>query len=153
MKTIEVIAGNMNYKAIDIGSPYHLSEYQFLHPKFGHYLKGKLFIGEILQTTGAEISFSELPPETTVSFLHKHYKHEEIYIFLKGFGQFQVDDDVFRIKEGSIVRVSPNGNRTLRNDSKDLMVYMVVQSHANTLAGYDVSDGYRVNGEIKIEKS
>jgi len=146
----KVISEGNNYKAIDIGSFDQLSEYEFIHPRLGHTVKNKLFIGEILKSTGAEISFMELPSKTTITFLHKHKKHEEIYIFLKGYGQYQVDNNVFQIKEGSIVRVSPNGSRTLRNDSENFMIYMVIQSAADTLTGYDILDGYRVDGEIKI---
>jgi mannose-6-phosphate isomerase-like protein (cupin superfamily) len=87
----------------------------------------------------------ELPAKTTIAFLHKHNKHEEIYIFLKGYGQYQVDNDTFQIMEGSIV------SRTLRNDSESGMIYMVVQSTEKSLTGYDISDGYRIDGEIKIE--
>ncbi|MEN8194801.1 MAG: cupin domain-containing protein [Bacteroidota bacterium] len=147
---IHKISEGDNYNAINIGSLDQLSDYDFVHPKLGHTVESKLFIGEIIKSTGAEISFMELPSKTTVSFLHKHKKHEEIYLFFKGYGQYQVDNDVFQIKEGSIVRVSPNGSRTLRNDSENSMVYMVIQSAKNTLTGYDISDGYRIDGEIKI---
>ena len=82
--------------------------------------------------------------------MHKHKKHEEIYVFLRGKGQFQVDEQVFHIGEGSVVRVSPNGSRTLRNDAEHKMLYMVIQSVAGTMAGFDISDGYRVKGDIKI---
>lgn len=148
---INTIAEGENYKAIDIGNLSQLSDYSFVHPRLGHTVENKLFVGELLNATGSEISFMELPAKTTISFLHKHIKHEEIYMFLKGFGQFQVDNDKFLIQEGSIVRVSPNGNRTLRNDSDVGMVYIVVQSSANSLSGYDISDGYRSDGEILID--
>ncbi len=147
---VKKISEGENHKAVDIGSLNDLSGHSFIHPKLGHTVKNKIFLGEHLKSTGSEISFMELPPKTTVSFLHKHRKHEEIYIFLKGYGQYQVDDDVFQIKEGSVVRVSPDGSRTLGNDSEESMIYMVVQSLANTLDGYDISDGYRIKGEIKI---
>lgn len=150
MNKPQIIGNNKNYKAINIGPLDKLSKFNFLHPKFKTINKGRIFIGEILETTGSEISFRELPPKTKVPFLHKHHKHEEIYIFLKGMGEFQVDEDVFSIKEGSIVRVSTEGSRTLSNKSKKPMIYMVVQSHANTLAGYNVSDGYRGDGEVKL---
>lgn len=152
MTKVKAISENKNYKAIDIGPLDQLSKYEFLHPKTGTLVKGRLFIGEILHTTGAEVSFRELPPKTAIPFLHKHHKHEEIYIFLKGKGRFQVDDDVFEIQEGSIVKVSLDGNRIFSNNSETPMIYMVIQSHADTLAGYNVSDGYRVEGEIKLNR-
>ena len=147
---VKIISEGDNFKAIDIGTFDQLSAYGFVHPKLGTPVKNKLFIGEILKSTGAEISFTELPSKTTISFLHKHKTHEEIYIVLKGHGQYQVDDEVFEISEGSIVRVSPDGSRTLRNDSENSMVYMVIQTTAGSLKGYDISDGFRVDGEIKI---
>jgi mannose-6-phosphate isomerase-like protein (cupin superfamily) len=149
---INVISEGDNYKAINIGSLNQLSDYSFVHPKLGHTVENKLFIGELIKATGSEISFMELPAKTTIAFLHRHNNHEEIYIFLKGYGQYQVDDDMFEIQEGSIVRVSPNGSRVLRNDSDSGMIYMVIQSNEKSLTGYDISDGYRIDGEIKINE-
>jgi mannose-6-phosphate isomerase-like protein (cupin superfamily) len=147
---IKTISEGTNYTAIDIGALDKLSDYSFIHPKLGHTVESKLFVGELLKSTGSEVSFMELPSKTIVSFLHKHKKHEEIYIFLKGTGHFQVDD-VFPIKEGSLVRVSPNGSRTLSNSSENSMIYMVIQTVADTLNSYNISDGYRLEGEIKIK--
>lgn len=150
MTKTRIIAENKNYKAIDIGSLNELSQHEFIHPEFKTVDKSRLFIGELLETTGSEISFRELPPNTVIPFLHKHNKHEEIYIILKGSGQFQVDSDIFKIQEGSVVKVSAAGNRTLSNDEDFPMIYMVVQSCSNTLKAYNVKDGCRVEGEIKI---
>ncbi|WP_238766784.1 cupin domain-containing protein [Maribellus maritimus] len=147
---IKTTSENKNYKAVDIGPLAELAKHEFIHPKFKTTDKGRIFIGELLQTTGAEISFRELPAGTVISFLHKHIKHEEIYVFLKGSGQFQVDDDAFQISEGSIVKVSVHGSRALSSDSNEPLVYMVIQSHQNTLADYNVSDGYRVEGNLKL---
>ncbi len=151
MKKPEVISENENYKAIDIGALEQICDYEFTHPNLKHIVQGKLFIGEFIKSTGAEISFQELPPKTTIPFLHKHKKHEEIYIFLKGKGKYQVDNDIFNIKEGSIVRVSPKGSRIFRNDSDTTMIYMVIQCHVDSLTGYNISDGYRIDGEIKLK--
>ena len=150
MPTTRIIAENQNFKAIDIGPLNQLSKHEFVHPVTKNTDKARLFTGEILHTTGAEVSFRELPPDTVVPFLHKHQTHEEIYIFLKGKGKFQVDKEVFPVREGSIVKVALDGNRTLCNDSDEIMLYMVVQARAGTLSGYNVSDGYRVKGEIII---
>lgn len=147
---MKTVSEGKNHKAINIGGFSHLNDHTFVHPKFHTENEGRIFIGELLKTTGVEISFRELPAKTTIPFLHKHHEHEEIYIFLKGEGLFQVDDDVFDISEGSIVRVDVDGNRTLSNTATDPMVYMVIQAQRNSLRGYDVSDGYRAEGEIKL---
>lgn len=59
MKEIKIIAENKNFKAIDIGPADKLSEYRFPHPRLRHIVPGKVDIAEALQTTGAEVSFSE----------------------------------------------------------------------------------------------
>ena len=147
---MKTISEGKNHKAINIGRLDKLNDHTFIHPLFKTETKGRLFVGELLRTTGAEISFRDLPEKTTISFLHKHHEHEEIYIVLKGYGKFQVDEDVFDIEEGSVIRVDVDGNRTLSNTSNESMIYMVIQAQRNSLKGYDVSDGYRTEGEIKI---
>jgi len=127
-----------------------LNQYEFIHPKTEKVDKGRLFVGEILKTTGVEISFRELAPKTTIPFLHKHFQHEEIYVFLKGKGNFQVDDDVFDVSEGSLVLVTPDGNRTLSNTLDKEMVYMVIQGTAGSLDAYNIMDVYMEQGEIKL---
>lgn len=147
---MKITSEGKNHKAINLGSFDQLGQHSFLHPKFKTENKGRIFVGELLETNGAEISFREMPGNTTVPFLHKHNEHEEIYVFLKGMGEFQVDDEVFKVEEGSVVKVASNGSRTLSNTSEEVMIYMVVQATQNTLKGYDVSDGYRVDGAVKI---
>lgn len=148
---IKNISEGENYKAVNIGSLSELKQHAFVHPKLGHTVESKVFVGEALNSTGAEVSFMELPAKTTVNFLHKHKQHEELYIFIKGEGNFQVDDEVFPIKEGSIVRVDPNGSRTLQNSSDEAMIYMVVQAVAGTINDHNIADGYRIKGEIKLK--
>ena len=71
-----------------------------------------------------------------------------IMIFIKGNGQFQVDDSLFDIKEGSVIRISPNGNRTWRNGSDNEMIFVVIQAQSDSLKNYYIADGYRAKGDI-----
>lgn len=139
-----------HYNSVNIGQFSQLSQHEFIHPITKQVDKGRLFMGELLGSSGAELSFRELEANTVIPFLHQHMKHEEIYVFLKGHGQFQVDEDVITISEGSIIRVSPEGNRTLSNQSDMPMVYMVIQATVNTLKAYTVLDGKREEGKIKL---
>jgi mannose-6-phosphate isomerase-like protein (cupin superfamily) len=148
MKEIEIISEGSNHTALNIGDFQDLKDYSYVHPKLNVEIPGKVFIGEALQSSGTEISFSTLPSNTEIPFLHKHRKHEEIYIFLKGDGQFQVDGNNFRIKEGSVVRVSTEGMRSLRNDSEYPLTYICIQAQQESLTSKYVSDGYRVEGKI-----
>jgi len=83
-----------------------------------------------------------------MAFIHKHKNHEEIYIFISGIGQFQVDNEQFNVKEGSIIRISPNGERTWKNNSTNPLIFMVIQSQEGSLANHFIADGMRVNKEI-----
>jgi mannose-6-phosphate isomerase-like protein (cupin superfamily) len=148
MKRLEVVSEGTNYSAIDIGELDNLMDHSYMHPKMKQEVKGKVFVGEILKSTGVEISFQILPPHTNIPFLHSHKNHEEIYFFLKGSGQFQVDESIIEIKEGSIIRIAPDGKRTWRNNSGKPMIFMVIQSQAGTLDNYTVLDGFRTDGEI-----
>ncbi len=152
MENVNIISEGDNYTAIDIGEFDNLMDYSFLHPQFEHEVKGKVFIGEILKSSGTEISFQNLPPKAEIPFLHKHKNHEEVYIFLKGKGQFQVDGNIVNVKEGTAIRVSPDGKRTLRNNSDNAMIFMVIQSQEGSIDNHYIADGYRINGEISWEK-
>lgn len=152
MKNIKIISEGPNHSAIDLGEYNNLMDYSYIHPKLNREVKGKVFVGESLKTTGAEISFQILPPKTDIPFLHKHKNHEEIYIVIKGSGQFQVDSTIINLKEGSLVSVSPDGKRTWRNNSEDPMIVMVIQTQEGTLDNHYIFDGFRVDGEINWDK-
>jgi len=148
MKKTTIKSEGINHLALEVGAFQDLTEYSYPHPKLKHDIQGKLFVGELLKSTGAEISFQVLPANTDIPFLHSHNEHEEIYIFIKGTGQFQVDDDLFDVQEGSIVRVAPKGKRTWRNNSDNSMILIVVQAKVETLDSYCVTDGFGAYGEI-----
>lgn len=152
MKNLKVVSEGINYSAIDVGKFNDLMDYSYLHHRLKMEVKGKVFVGEILKSTGVEISFQILPPHAGIPFLHKHKNHEEIYIFLKGSGHFQVDESVIDVEEGTIIRISPDGNRTWRNSSDKPMIFMVIQSQAGSLDNYYVFDGFRTDGEILWDK-
>jgi mannose-6-phosphate isomerase-like protein (cupin superfamily) len=152
MKNVIVSSEGKNYTAIDLGDFNNLMGYSFLHPRLKSEVKGKIFIGEILKSTGTEISFNILPPKTEIPFLHQHKNHEEVYIIVKGTGQFQVDGNTFEIKEGSIIRVAPDGKRSCRNTSDNPMIYMCIQSQENSIGEYVVYDGFRTRGELPWDK-
>lgn len=149
MKEVKQISENENYTAINIGCLDRLNEYSLIHPKSKQEITGKVFLKEATNATGTEISFQMLAPKTDISYFHIHKENEETYIVLKGFGDFQVDEDCFPITEGSVVRVSPAGKRSLRNSSNETMIYMVIQSKQDSLNQYSSADGERVQYEPK----
>lgn len=138
-----------NFLLIDLGSLTNLDQYLFNHPLVRRPLEGKVFLAEELGLTGMEVSLNKLPAGTGVPFLHRHQENEELYLFLKGRGQFQVDGEIIEIAEGTAIRVAPGGVRAWRNDSEEDLFYIVIQSKANTLSGKSIHDGLPVKGEPK----
>ena len=149
MKKIELISENTNYTAVNVGSMDKLKDYSFMHPKNGQEITGKVFVNKATRSTGTEISFTTLPPQTELSYFHFHNKDEETYIIIKGSGYYQVDDDCFPISEGSVIRVAPKGVRGLCNTSDEPMVYICVQSKEGSLEEHTAEDGGRIAWEPK----
>lgn len=144
MKKLEPIAGNSHYTAVNMGSLDDIKSYSLIHPVSKKVVEGKVFLKDETQATGTEISFNSLPPRSEQPYFHRHRKNEETYVVLSGFGFFQVDDDCFEIKEGSVVRVAPAGKRGICNQSDQPMVYLVVQSKENSLEEHTTADGERI---------
>jgi mannose-6-phosphate isomerase-like protein (cupin superfamily) len=144
MKEIKTLSGGKNYTAVDLGGLNELMDYSLIHKVNKQKIEGKVFLKDSTNATGTEISFNSLSPKTEQPYFHIHYKNEETYIILKGYGFFQVDGEYFEIKEGSVIRVAPSGVRGIRNDSDETMIYMVIQSKENSLEEYTTDDGERV---------
>ncbi len=140
MKQIEQIASAENFNAISVGKLNELGDYVLeLGPDVK--IPGKVFGGAALNATGAEFSFQMFQPGTETGFLHTHKQHEELYFFLSGNGEFQVDGNVFPVSEGSVVRVSPNGRRSVRNNGTAPLVMLCVQYRGATFIADDAADG------------
>lgn len=148
MKEIKTIASAANFSAISVGALNELGDYVLeLGPEVK--IPGKVFGGAALGATGSEFSFQVFQPGTESGFLHTHKNHEELYFFLSGKGEFQVDGEVFPIAEGSVVRVNPAGKRSVRNNGTTPLVMLCVQYRGNTFTSEDAVDGVILNEEVK----
>lgn len=148
MKKIKTIASAANFSAISVGALNELGDYVLeLGPEVK--IPGKVFGGAALGATGGEFSFQVFQPGTESGFLHTHKNHEELYFFLSGKGEFQVDGEVFPIAEGSVVRVNPAGKRSVRNNGTTPLVMLCVQYRGNTFTSEDAADGVILNEEVK----
>ena len=152
MKQIKKLAEDINYTAIDLGNLNDLMKYSLIHPVNKQEIEGKVFLKDATKSTGSEISFNSLPPKSEQPYFHIHKKNEETYIILKGYGVFQVDRKCFDIKEGSVIRVAPEGIRGICNFSENIMTYIVIQSKENSLEEYTTGDGKRVHFKPKWTK-
>jgi len=137
MKQIETIATGKNFSAVSVGKMSEIIEHELpMGPDFT--LKGKVFAG---QAVGA----------TDSGFLHTHKTHEELYIILKGEGQYQVDGEIFPVSEGTIIRVAPDGKRALKNTGCENLTMLCIQYKANAFTEADspMTDGVILKDELK----
>jgi len=107
--------------------------YVFLSGEGEFQVDGKVFLREILGLSGMEVSLNALPPGGACSFLHAHKQNEELYVFLSGEGEFQVDGKVFPVEAGSAVRVAPEGMRAWRPTGSEPLSFLVIQVKAGSL--------------------
>lgn len=148
MKKIKESSKGTNYTAVTVGKMNELNEHLLtLAP--GVEIPGKVFAGQTLNATGADLSFQIFAPGQETGFLHTHKNHEELYLFIKGNGEFQVDGKVFPVSEGSVVRVAPEGKRSVKNNGPESLVMICVQYKANTFTDEDAADGIILHEEVK----
>ena len=148
MKKIEQVASATNFSAVNLGKLNELNEYVLeLGPEIK--IPGKVFGGAAVQATGGEFSFQMFQPGTETGFLHTHKNHEELYFFLSGKGEFQVDGQVFPVTEGSVVRVAPDGKRSVRNNGSKPLIMLCVQYRGKTFTTEDAADGVILNEPVK----
>lgn len=106
MKKVEKTAGGANFAAVTVGKMDELNQHTLILAP-GVEIPGKVFAGSALGATGAELSFQRIEPGAGVGFLHTHKTHEELYIIVRGDGEFQVDGKIFAVGEGSVIRGLP----------------------------------------------
>lgn len=133
-----------NFSFIDFGPFEKVDQYSFKHPKLAQEVVGKQFLKDELALTSMEVSLNKFPPGTSMPFSHKHRENEELYIFLKGKGEFCVDGEWFEVQEGSAIKVAPNGVRTWRSSSSEELLFIVIQAKAGTLEASSIQDGIPV---------
>jgi mannose-6-phosphate isomerase-like protein (cupin superfamily) len=102
---------------------------------------GRLMFKDRLGLTGLEMSVNELPAGMSVPFVHAHKRNEEVYVVMQGTGLFYVDGEEFAIEPGSVVRVSPAGERCLKAGEAGSLRYLCIQAEAGSLVQATENDG------------
>jgi mannose-6-phosphate isomerase-like protein (cupin superfamily) len=150
--TTSIVQSADHVAVVNLGALSDLSRVTLTVPGLSFKVQGKVFLKQLLGLTGAEISLNALPPGHAIPFLHKHHLNEEIYVVVKGNGEFQVDGRVFPVQEGTVVRIDPSGARSFRNTSTvDVLCYVVIQARAGSLEDHTIQDGYRVPQTVTWE--
>ena len=120
-----------NYKTTELGKIHDLINQE----------NGKVFLHDLLDLTGCEISVNTTGKDFKVQFNHKHKQNEEVYIILKGEGKMIIDGQDIIVKEGSVIKVAPQASRTIENTSDNEFQFICIQAKANSLEQYGFGDG------------
>jgi mannose-6-phosphate isomerase-like protein (cupin superfamily) len=119
-----------------------MRSHHYTHPLVGRPVPGKVFLRQPLGLTGTEISLNRMSPGQAMPFLHKHRLNEEIYFFIAGDGEFQVNDALFPVAAGSVVRVEPAAARGWRAVGDTPLDYIVMQvPHGGLIGTGEIDDG------------
>lgn len=147
MKEVKKIAEGKNFSAVDFGKLNELGDYVLSMGEIK--IPGKVFGGQTLGTKGSEFSFQIYAPGQEGGFYHTHKTHEELYFVLSGKGEYQVDGVNIPLQEGSVVRVSPEGKRTIHNNGNEPMVVLCVQYRETPFTQDDATDGVILKDQVK----
>ncbi|HIX57598.1 MAG TPA: cupin domain-containing protein [Candidatus Anaerobiospirillum pullistercoris] len=95
---------------------------------------------DALKLTGCEVSFNNLPAGVAVPFVHKHKENEELYLIVKGSGEFFLDGEIITLAAGDCVRVDPACERCIKAGNEGLSFYCI-QTKAGSLEHFTTTDG------------
>ena len=137
-----------NYTVAQAGAFSDLHQFELVHPKTKRNVPGKLFIKDQLHLTGMQVSMNKMPAGGGVPFLHKHQQNEELYIFVGGKGQMQIDGDVIEVSEGTAIRIAPGGERAWRNTGDTDLYCICIQAKENSLTQETFEDGVPVDKQV-----
>ncbi len=138
-KKPENMKRNEEYSSADFGEFDKMTDYIMENKDINLKCHSKLFLNNILNLTGAEISINSITKGANYSGKHIHKENEEIYIVLTGMGSILVNDKEINVKEGSIVRIKTGYARAIKSVS-DTMTYICIQVKENSLTGFTLTD-------------
>jgi mannose-6-phosphate isomerase-like protein (cupin superfamily) len=136
-----------NFTGFHAGSMESWSDFCLEPPHAPIKMNGKLFLRNLLQASGVELSLNVVPPAGEMPFQHRHQLNEEIYIVVGGHGQFLVDGERLDVAEGSFLRISPPAARTWRNNSNEPLYFLCLQYREDSKIESGGADGRKVEAK------
>ncbi len=98
-----------NFTCFHAGPMEGWAQYRLESPNAPVQMQGKLFLRNLLESAGLEMSLNVVPPGHGMPFLHKHRQNEEVYVVVGGRGQFLVDGECIDVAEGSVMHQPGSG--------------------------------------------
>ena len=87
---------------------------------------GRTELHNQMNLTGCEVSYNRLPAGAVIPFVHKHKENEtEVYLIVKGSGEFFVDGESTKVAAGDCVRIDPAGERCIKAGPDGLSYYCI----------------------------
>jgi len=137
-KELENLKNGNGWSACNAGNFEEIGGYTMENTDIGLQLPSKIFLKKVLNLTGAEISINKMPSNTSFLGKHKHKENEEIIIVISGTGVILVDENEIPVKEGSVVKISPQKARAVKSTNE--LRYICIQVKENSLANYTLTD-------------
>ena len=109
---------------------------------------GKSFLSEALGLTGCEISLNRIPAGRGYPFTHKHRRNEEVYVVVGGRGTFYADGRAIPLREGSVVRLAPEVDRTLGAADDSHLDYICFQAPQGGMPYTFLEDGVPTSVDV-----
>lgn len=134
-----------HFTCVHAGAKESWMEHRLDPPDVPMPVRGKLFLKNLLESTGLEMSLNVVPPGKGVPFLHRHQHNDEIYVVIGGRGQFLVDGECIDVAEGSVLRLGPPAARAWRNNSDAPLYYLCIQYRADSVIEGGTADGRMVD--------
>jgi mannose-6-phosphate isomerase-like protein (cupin superfamily) len=88
-----------------------------------------------LGTEQVSFTWRRMPAQTggKGSYGHRHKTQEEIYFVSSGTLQFKLDDEVFDVTAGNVVRIAPHVTRSVWNEGPEDAVLIVCSAKTEDL--------------------
>jgi mannose-6-phosphate isomerase-like protein (cupin superfamily) len=80
---------------------------------------------QALELEKSGLSYQRIPPSYRFPYGHTHRQQEEVYVVLRGGGRMKVDDEIFDLREGDAVRVSPGAWRGYEAGTEGLEILVI----------------------------
>lgn len=136
-----------NFTCVHAGPMAGWAQFKMEPPDVPMVIRGKTFLQNVVGSAGMEMSLNVVPPGKGMPLLHRHKLNEEVYVVVGGRGQFLVDAEFIDVQEGTILRISPAGARTWRNNSDAPLYFLCIQYRADSLIEGRAHDGQGVEGK------
>lgn len=112
--------------------------------------RGKRFLSGPLALSSCEISVNRLPEGKGLGFTHRHRRNEEIYLITGGLGRFHANGQSYELKEGSVIRLSPEVERTLEALPGSTLDFVCIQAPEGGMPYTFRDDGVPVSDQSPV---